>query len=73
MEPGSAQASREKPWATVWWRDITGCGFRVYATFWPTEQAALAHKQVDPSAIVVNVSRAQEHKEHETRKAVQWQ
>lgn len=57
MEPGAPRGSREKPWATVWWADITGCGFRVYAEFWPTKEAARAHKGVDPSAIVVNVTR----------------
>jgi hypothetical protein len=41
----------------VWWSNIAGCGFRAYATFWPSEEAAATAKQVDPSAIVVDVSR----------------
>jgi hypothetical protein len=51
------RASTTSSGATVWWSDVTGCGFRAYATFWPSREIAEAHKQVDPSAIVVNVSR----------------
>jgi hypothetical protein len=64
MESGAPRASRERPWATIWWADITGSGYRAFATFWPTEEIARQHKCVDPTAIVVNVAKSK--KEYET-------
>jgi hypothetical protein len=59
MEPGAPQASCEKPWATVWWTDITGCGFRVFAEFFASEEIARASARAsgDPTAIVVSVAK----------------
>jgi hypothetical protein len=61
MEAGAPRGSRQRPWACVWWSDITGCGYRAYATFWPTKEAAEAaaapYRAEKRPASVVDVTR----------------